>query len=231
MVGHSDGGIYLSLYAAYFPDDVAGMVMIDPNNLGLDMAAEKVLDPQQRKAWRASDQADIKQAQACLWLSKSGALTRTPTRYPNCMDDPPNPDRALHQLLNQQLARPSQEQAQLAEILDTYPQPDGSVSNAELTLQRAHFDFGDKPLIVLSGTNEQQGLPPALRTKVIKAMLANQAELAAHSTQGKQILVNISNEYIQTYQPDVVVRSIMEVVSKVREKALSQTSSAMDSSN
>jgi pimeloyl-ACP methyl ester carboxylesterase len=222
LVGHSNGGLYASLYTSNFPDDVAGLVLIDPNNLGLDMAAEKVLDPKQLKEWRASDKADVEQARHCLALAQKGALARASARYPDCMDDPPNADPALHRLLNAQLARPSDQEALLTEIFDTRPQADGGLSNAELTLQRAHFDFGDKPVIVLSGTNDQGGLPPAQRKKVIKAMLANQADLAAHSTQGKQVLVNIDNEYIQTYQPDVVVQAVTEVVGKVREQAVSR---------
>lgn len=223
LVGHSNGGIYTSLYAARFPDEVAGLVMIDPNNLGLDMAAEKVLDEPWLKRWRTSDQADIKQARLCLALAGKGALKRAPSRFSKCMDDPPNADIAIHRLLNIQLARPSEQEALLAELVDTYPEQDGGLSNAELTLQRANFTFGDKPLIVLSATNEQSALPPSERVKVNKAMLANQANLAARSTRGKQVFVNSSTEYIQTYQPEVVIRAVKDVVGEARLQALLRT--------
>ena len=218
LVGHSDGGLYASLYAAYFPDEVSGLVMIDPNNLGLDMAAEKVLDQPWLKEWRTSNLADIKQARHCLVLAKQGALASALARYPKCMDNPPNPDVVLHRRLDKQLARPSEQEALLTEMIDTYPKADGGLANAELTLRDAHFDFCDKPLIVLSGTNEQDELPPAELAKVTKAMLANQADLAAHSTKGKQLLVSSKTEYIQTYHPDVVVRSVTEIVEEVRKQ-------------
>jgi len=214
LVGHSDGGLYVTLYAADFPQDVAGLVLIDPDSPGLDMAAEKVLDQPWLNKWRANDESDLKQARLCFTLAQSGALARTPARYAKCMDDPPNADSALHRLLNTQLARASEQEAILTEDLNTDPAPDGGLSKAELTFQHVHFDFGDKPLIVLSGTNEQDDLPPVQRAKVNKAMLANQAALAAHSTRGQQILVNTSTEYIQTYQPDVVAHAVMEVVGK-----------------
>lgn len=222
LVGHSDGGLYATLYAADFPQDVAGMVLIDPDSPGLDMAAEKALDQPWLNEWRASDQSDIKQARLCFTLAQSGALARTPARYPKCMDNPPNADPALHRLLNTQLARPAEQEAIFTEDLDTSPTPNGGLSKAELTYQHVHFDFGDKPLIVLSGTNEQSGFPPAQLAKVIKAMLANQADLAAHSTQGKQILVDSSTEYIQTYQPDLVVHAVTEVVRKARVRIASE---------
>jgi hypothetical protein len=110
--------------------------------------------------WRTSEQDDGKQTRLCFDLARSGALTRAPKQYPKCMDNPPNADPALHRLLNRQLARPSEQEAMLTEDLDTYPLPDGDLSAAELAFQHVHFDFGDKPLLVLSGTNEQGDLPP-----------------------------------------------------------------------
>lgn len=217
LVGHSNGGLYVRLYASTYPDDVAGMVMIDPNSVGLNMAAERQLDPRQLKAWRDSDGKDVADARRCYALAERGELSRSPARYPTCMDAPPNADPALHALLNRQLARPSQQKAQMIETIDLHPKPDGGLSDGEQVVQRVPFDFGNKPFIVLSGTHEQGGLPAMQRRKVIKAMLANQADLAAHSSQGKQVLVDAHDEYIQTYQPDAVVNAVTEVVARVRQ--------------
>ena len=138
------------------------------------------------------------------------------------MDDPANPDVVLHRLFNTQLARPSEQAALLTELIDTYPGADGRLPNAELTLQRAHFDLGDKPLSVLSGTHEQDALPVAQLAKVTRATLENQADLAAHSTPEKQLLVDSKTKYIQTLHPDVVVRAVTEVIEKVRKQAASR---------
>ena len=224
LAGHSDGGLYVTFYAAHYPDDVAGLVLIDPDSPGLDMAAEKVLDQPWLNQWRADDQSDIDQARLCLTLAQRGDLARTPARYPKCMDDPPNADPALHRLLNAQLARASEEEAMLTEDLDMDPAPDGGLSKAELAFQHIHFDFGDKPLIVVSGTNEQETLPPQERAKVEKAMLANQAALASHSTHGEQILVDSTTEYIQTSHPEVVVQAVTKVVEKARARIVSRSS-------
>ncbi|MBE1162518.1 alpha/beta hydrolase [Dyella acidiphila] len=218
LVGHSDGGLYAAFYAADHPHDVAGLVLIDPDSPGLDLAATKVLDQPWLDNWRKSDQDDIKQARLCLTLAQGGELARYPTRYPKCMDDPPNADPALHRLLNAQLARPSEQEAMLTEDLDTGPAPDGGLSEAELAFQDLHFDFGDKPFVVLSGTGELGALPLAERIKVGKAMLANQAALASHSSQGRQVLVSSSSEYIQNSHPDVVVRVVTEVVGEARKR-------------
>ncbi|MEW9571990.1 alpha/beta hydrolase [Rhodanobacter sp. Si-c] len=219
LAGHSNGGLYVAFYAAEYPQDVAGLVLIDPDSVGLDGAALKVLDQPWLDQWRAGTRNEIRQARTCLVLAKSGALARTPGRYPDCMDDPPNADPALHRLLNAQLARPSEQEAVMTETLDTDPSPGRDLSNAELAFQRLHFDFGDKPIVVLSGTNELGALPPSQRGKVNRAMLANMAAMAAYSTQGRQVLVDSTSEYLQTYYPDVVVRAVTDVVRKVRANA------------
>ncbi|MBD8879855.1 MULTISPECIES: alpha/beta hydrolase [Rhodanobacter] len=216
LVGHSNGGLYAALYAADFPREVAGLVLIDPDSFGLDEAARKVLDQPWLDQWRAGTRNEIGQARTCVALAQRGALNKTPARYPDCMDNPPNADPALHRLLDAQLARPSEQEAISTETQDTDPPPDRDLSDAELAFQRLHFDFGDKPIIVLSGTNELGGLPPSQRAKVTKAMLANEAAMAAYSTQGRQILVDSKSEYLQTYAPDVVVRAVTDVVRKVR---------------
>jgi pimeloyl-ACP methyl ester carboxylesterase len=221
FVGHSNGGLYGRLYAAEFPDDVAGMVFIDPNSVGLDLAAEAALDPVHLKKWRASDQADIEQVRRCVALARSGALTQNTKGHPACLDDPPNRDASLHRVLNEQMSRPSEQEAYLSETVDTYPQPDGGLPNAELVIQRVTFDFKDKPFIVMSGTNELGALPEVLRAKVRKAMLANQADLAAHSTRGKQVFMDVTTEDIQLTQPDAVARYVREVVQEVRARAAS----------
>lgn len=219
LAGHSDGGLYVAFYAAEFPQDVAGLVLIDPDSFGLDEAARKVLDQPWLDQWRAGTRNEIGQARTCVALAQSGALNKAPARYPDCMDNPPNADPVLHRLLDAQLARPSEQEAISTETQDTDPPPDRDLSDAELAFQRFHFDFGDKPIIVLSGTNELGGLPASQRAKVTKAMLANQAAMAAYSTQGRQILVDSTSEYLQTYYPDVVVRAVAEVVRKVRARA------------
>ncbi|MBD8900178.1 alpha/beta hydrolase [Rhodanobacter sp. DHG33] len=216
LVGHSDGGLYATFYAANYPNDVAGLVLIDPDSPGLNRAATSVLDQPWLDGWRKGNQDDIKQARLCFDLAQHGELARDPVHNPKCLDDPSNADPALHRLLNAQLARPSEQEAMLTEDLDTYPAPDGGLSKAEVAFQRMHFSFGDKPLVVLSGTSELGALPTKERVKVSKAMLANQAALAAHSTQGRQILVNSGTEYIQISHPEAVVQAVKGVIGEVR---------------
>lgn len=216
LAGHSNGGLYATLYAAKYPQDVAGMVLIDPLTLGQDITATQVLSPKQVQDWRTSNQQDVTQGRLCLKLAQSGVLASTPDRYPNCMDSPPNANVTLHRLLNTQLARPTEQSALFTELLDTHPPADGGLSKAELALQQAQFEFGDKPFIVLSGTDETYGLPSRQRKKVWQALSDSAEALAAHSTHGVHVIVKNSGHYIQEDQPDAVVRAVMDVVRSAR---------------
>ncbi|WP_158545092.1 alpha/beta fold hydrolase [Dyella monticola] len=221
LVGHSDGGLYAAFYAATYGQQVGGMVLIDPDSPGLDQSALSVLDQPWLTTWRSDEQRDIAQARDCLTLARRGALIAKPSQYATCLDDPPHHDAALHHLLDTQLSRPTEQSAIYTQDVDTTPAANNTLSPAEKVFQATHFDFGDKPFVILSGTNEQSGLPLAERTKVNQAMLANQAELAARSSEGRQILIDSSTEYLQLAKPDVVVQAITEVVEKVRKRSAS----------
>jgi len=217
LVGHSDGGLYIPLYAATYPADVAGMVLIDPFTVGADKIASALLTPGQRKQWYASDDQDVEQARACLDMANKGWLVQPKYRKSSCLDNPPSPDPARHKVLNEQLARPSEQQVLLSAMLDTYPAPDHGMSGGELALQRANPDFGTMPLVVLTaGKDEQTSLPKPTRAAIAKAWKHNNDELVARSRRGRNILVPGSHHYIQKERPGAVIDAIRQVVDEVR---------------
>ena len=217
LVGHSNGGLYAPLYAATYPKDVAGMVLIDPFNVGADKIATALLTPRQRDHWYASDDRDIAQARTCVNLANQGKLVRPKYRKSPCLDNPASADPARHKVLDEQLARPNEQQVLLSAMLDTYPAPDHGMSSGELALQRANPDFGNMPLIVLTaGKDEQTELPKQTRAAIAKAWKHNNDELAARSRRGKNILVPDSHHYIQKERSDVVIDAVRQVVDEVR---------------
>lgn len=217
LVGHSDGGLYVPLYAATYPKDVAGMVLIDPFTVGADKIATALLTPHQRDDWYASDDRDVAQARTCLDMANKGWLKQPKYRRSPCLDNPPSPDPARHKVLDEQLARPNEQQVLLTAMLDTYPGPDHGMSGGELALQRANPDFGNMPLVVLTaGKDEQTALPKPTRSAIAKAWKHNNDELAARSRRGRNILVPGSHHYIQKERPGVVIDAVGQVVDEVR---------------
>lgn len=220
LVGHSDGGLYVSLYAATYPEDVAGLVLIDPFTVGADKLAAAVLTRRQRDAWYASDNRDIADARKCVELAQSGALAKPESKTSTCLDNPASPDIARHKILNEQLARASEQNALLSALVDTYPTPDHGMSPAELVLQKANPSFGMMPLVVLTaGKDEQTALPRQTRIAIARAWKKNNDQLAARSGRGRNIVIPNAHHYIQKEQPDAVIDAADQVIVEVRSQA------------
>lgn len=220
LVGHSNGGLYAPLYAATYPKDVAGMVLIDPFTVGADKLAAALLTRGQRDNWYTSDNRDIADARKCLELAKAGELARPKAQKSSCLDNPATPDSARHKVLNEQLARSSEQEVLLSALVDTYPAPDHGMSSAELALQAAHPNFANMPLVVLTaGKDEQTALPKPTRIAIAKAWKKNNDELAARSSRGTNRVIPDTHHYIQKEQPGVVIDAVRQVVEEVRNKA------------
>ncbi len=217
LVGHSNGGLYVSLYAATYPNEVAGMVLIDPFTVGADRMATVWLTPRQRDDWYASDNRDISDARRCLALAKAGALVRPEARKSSCLDNPPTPDAARHEVLNEQLARESEQEVLLSAMIDTYPAANHGMSSAELALQKADPNFGDTPLIVLTaGKHEDTALPKQTRMAIDETWKKNNDALAARSSRGSNRVVANTDHYIQKEQPAAVIDAVHQVIDEVR---------------
>jgi pimeloyl-ACP methyl ester carboxylesterase len=222
LVGHSDGGLYVPLYAATYPKDVAGMVLIDPFTVGADRIAAALLTPRQRDDWYASDNRDISDARKCLALAKAGALARPEARKSSCLDNPPTPDAARHKVLDEQLARESEQEVLLSAMIDSYPAPDHGMSSAELALQKANPDFGDTPLIVLTaGEHKDTAIPKQTRMAIAAAWKKNNDELAGRSSRGSNRVVPNTDHYIQKEQPAAVIDAVHQVIDEVRGESAS----------
>lgn len=217
LVGHSDGGLYVPLYAAKYPRDIAGMVLIDPFTVGADRIASDLLTSRQRDNWYASDNRDISNARKCLELAKAGALARPEAQKSSCLDNPPSPDTARHKVLNEQLARASEQEVLLSALIDSYPAPDHGMSSAELALQTANPNFGNTPLIILTaGKFDGTELPKPTRKGILEAWKRNNDELAARSNRGSNRVVPNSHHYIQKEQPNAVINAVRQVIDEVR---------------
>lgn len=81
MVGASFGGMNVQLYAARYPQDVAGLVLVDPTHPDLDERIEKVLKPEYAKE-RRSELADNLEGIRFLDLLESDAQVRAISKLP-----------------------------------------------------------------------------------------------------------------------------------------------------
>jgi pimeloyl-ACP methyl ester carboxylesterase len=204
LVGHSMGGLYVRAYAFEYPDEVAGMVLVDA--------------PHEEQRSRYSEA--FSEAQQGLWnqmtglllvprlLNSIGFLAMYPEEYPieTVPSLPPSTREIYIGVLLSHPAYFGTVSEQYASIQDNYDQ----VIAMNIT------SLGDIPLVVLS-TDEMEvpdsfGLSTQEINQVQAARDQAQADLARLSSRGTLVIVEESGHYIQLDQPQLVIDAILEVL-------------------
>jgi len=217
LVGHSLGGFNVKLYAALYPEDIAGMVLIDP-------AEERTWD--RTRAWairtyghhlaaksELTDHAFInglaERYRRCATIAQPSGLTPQSLDYRRC-SDPRRPE--LGEEVNAERQRvhatAGYQAAQASEIAYSV-YADNRADAAYAHLFRPGL-LGARPLIVLTHEEEDSKDPVDQLSKSQGLMLHR--ETARLSTRGKHEVVRNSSHYIQLDQPDVVTGAINAVI-------------------
>ena len=202
MVGASRGGVFVRLFQAEYPTDVAGMVLIDPtaeDRLYLmfqgTVAALTSLTPEQHRSTQPP----------------ADAVVPIPTRQPQTgapFDRLPKPLYATRIALDRKLIRSLPPTISGQVVAESATGDYAMLSRLSAARKGTPFPLGDLPVIVLSrGLNaspEQQ---------------AAHAEIARMSRNARHLVVADSYHEIHLSHPDVVGAAIGEVVAAVRAKA------------
>jgi pimeloyl-ACP methyl ester carboxylesterase len=187
LVGHSFGGIIVRLFAQNYPDEVAGMVLVDSAH-----------EEQVTRLPFLKDSADefIGQFRTLSAMSSFGLMALSPATIPNRGF----PDIAYKQY-QAVLATTDYFDASIAESTAFYSNI--SPTNAA--------KLGDLPLIVLS-----HGLPDLDNDAVVfeQEWIKMQSELANLSSNSRQIIAKQSGHYIQLDEPNLVIDAVRELVTK-----------------
>ena len=220
LVGHSAGGLYATLYAATYPDDTGGLVLVDPGFAGQYKFEWSRLSSVGRKKIQAAVQAFVAGSDRCLVIFRAGGRARLEHESPNCLDDPPNPDPVLHQELNRQYATASYLEANVSEIDSLFATKGGeSVDGNQVSV--VHKTLGSIPLIVLTAwphPTPVSDLSAEDKANYAAGWKEGHERLAAMSTAGSDVLVLHSGHEIQNDQPDVLLRAVRRIVDEVRAR-------------
>jgi pimeloyl-ACP methyl ester carboxylesterase len=218
LVGHSNGGIYAVLYARTYPQDVGGMVLVDPGFTGQQNFERYGLAPAKAAELEQGNMDLVAFARHCLDLARSGELAKPENQSSRCLDTPPNPDPHLHEVLNRLEMQPRFSEAYLSEFQSTFVKTAGStVNDRESPLTQG--EFGHMPVVVLTASRHPASWPdftPDDQQKYFDYWKHSHDRLATLSTQGQSILVENSGHFIQRDQPSTVIRYVLQVVEKVR---------------
>ncbi len=222
LVGHSLGGFNMKLYAATYPDDVAGLVLVDPSEERASQRVGAAMVAKFGKQLVADSDADDKDSIAgavahfadCIKASEEGKLAPTTPMYSQCTD-PPRPQLGPEILAErarlQQL--PKHQRTQKAELEYSVYGADTSADAGYAKLFDKPQPFGDKPLIVLSSS--MFDMSPPFGELNYASMSALHTQTAAMSTRGVRRMVPRSRHNVQIDQPQAVVDAVVEVLDAI----------------
>lgn len=210
LVGHSYAAYILRVYANRFPDELAGIVLVDP------LTPEEWIKPKRFQRWQLRRGVWFSRAGAllgslgvvrfCLWLLERGNTT-VPRRVLGTFGV--KASETGHRILGE-LAKLPPETVRLirerwshakffwtmARYIQTLPACAAEVAACEIP---AHI-----PVTVISGAHQ-----PRVRMEEQKA-------IAARSLQGKHIIAANSAHWIHLDQPELIVGAFREMAEKLK---------------
>lgn len=205
LVGHSLGGVHVRLFAAQYPDEVAGMILIDT-------AYPLTITPDFEKQMQSS----IGFYQAMNLMTSTGLLRiigplggedsipATARKLPSDVQEV-----YLNLLLDpNQYVTASEEMQSLTQTFE----------QTSLVLSGEH-PFGDMPLIVLTaGKTTAPGSTPFNEQyiQVPESQFQVQLELAKQSSKGEQRILIESSHSVHLDAPEDVVKAIRDIVEAIR---------------
>jgi len=222
LVGHSIAGLYALLYADRYPNDVAGMVLVDPSYPNQTRELDAASPTMARTDKGAGDAYAF-----CYRAALHGTLSDAhgSRRYAMCGFPP---DAAAQ--LRAQCAKNGAAWCRMAKVTRAhYARPafwlalgseDGAsdaLDSREVLKEQRHY--GAMPLTVLTAANDvgEASLPPAEMRAVDRVWTAGHVRLAHLSSVGVHMVVRHSEHFIQLDRPDVVTAAVVSTVKRLRE--------------
>jgi len=194
LVGHSFGGTNMQVYASQYPDEVAGMVLVD-----------SALEDEKAVALTQSHQP----SPLLMKIYATIGLTRLPYTLGG------ETSGLTSSELEDEQAAISSHRKHIFAVAD-------ETSSLEESFDENRTDpmsLGDKPLMVLTAGSVQTegtGLSQEQADQLDKLHSKSQATLTQRSENSRQIIVEDSGHYIHVEQPDLVIDAIRRVVDVAR---------------
>lgn len=195
LVGHSIAGIHVQLYAGQYPDEVAGVVLVDSSHE----------DQLSRKGMTQipSFYPSLIKAVSSFGVVRLMDLVGTPST-----NMPPEVEAERAAIYSH------------TRSMYSYADEMSSIAVSMEQLRAAPMRLGDNPLIVLThGMKEASNAgSPGEADQAEQTWAELQTDLARRSSSGKQIIAEKSGHYIQFDQPDLVIDAIRQVVEATRRR-------------
>ena len=215
LVGHSYAAYILRVYAQRFPEELAGIILVDP------LTPEEWIKPRRFQRWQLRRGVWFSRAGAalgsigvnrfCLWLLQRGN-SAVPSRVLSAFGA--RASETGHRILGE-LAKLPPETVRL--IRERW-------SHAEFFLTMARYI---RTLPATAAEAAQSHIPVHIPVTVISGAhqrpvrLAEHEAIAAHSLHGKHIIAEKGAHWIHLDQPELIVEAFCNLVAQMRESKAS----------
>lgn len=211
LVGHSLGGYNVRMYAELYPEEVAGMVLVDAGHEDqlTRLPSEYIQITQQQNGYMFVMRLMARFGILRL-LGQSAGEQALPPHIQRLPED-------IKDVYVTMLSHPSYFDATLKE----FQALEETCSQVRMT-----GNLGDRPLAVLTAGNsvdvetlQSIGLPPDFPIDQIQPIwLTLQQELALLSSKSMHLVIEDSGHAIHIDRPDLVIDTIEQIVKQVREE-------------
>ncbi|WP_309645927.1 alpha/beta hydrolase [Phenylobacterium sp.] len=204
LVGHSAGGLYVRLFAARRPEQVAGMVLVDTSVEFQDRRLAAAFGPGAGGLGAIRDRAV-----RCLEAAELKALPSQAESLVVCTPKAREgqPPETIAARLAEAMS-PANWRTQISEVDTLWVETSRQVAAAG--------GLGDTPLIVLTAGDAYAQVPEPHRTRANAIWAGLHREVAALSTRGEQRVVAKSSHMMIFDQPDAIVAAVAEVTAMSR---------------
>lgn len=196
LVGHSMASYHVRQFANLHGDDTAGIVLIDPSGDGQTARFTKLIPNLKELVPESVDDAAVGSCAAAL---REKLLRKEDEVAMKCGGN--DPDRT---------------EATLSEIASMEVLSTGEI-------KAAVRPYGDLPLIVLTRSDYDKGMPDGFtaqnRKDMAQVWTQMHEEMMAQSTAGQHRVIPASGHFIQGDQPQAVIEAVSDVLTAARARA------------
>lgn len=218
LAGHSAGGLRAVLYAHTYPQEVAGVVLVDPTPRATDEERVVLLSPAEQAEYGALVQSLTPEPEAAGFDIVALVETLRPFGVPRLLSDTfleGSPYAYVHPELQPSFRYGMNQPARLATTR-------AEIAQRQITIDRVRAveSLGDLPLAVLASTKLttfyrdplQANLPPRLVDLIQETTWLAEVDMSRLSTNSTIAPVDRSGHYIPFDRPDAVVAAVRQMV-------------------